>query len=905
MLRRINGFKSYLFCAFVACGILPLVVLAVVLDWNLRRHAFADARNHLVSLTQEVRERIAEIMASMEQNLCSVQSNPVLREPETRHSELARLLGIYEQFYELAYYAPNGRILEATSKFADDPAPYQEHTSWFRQAVRTATRVVSRPTRRLGIDGLFVVVYLPILDDKDTVIGVVRASVRFSRISEMLTQVDLGEAGHLVLLDETGLILHHHDSRAILSRLPEEPDTVWAQWRNQVDGFSLLEGSRWMFATQELNAPETRVDCKWYLVGLQSEKEVLGVVAFAREWMLAFLSISLLLVTGSAALLARFLAGTLSPVVQAARHVAQKDWNLVRIMPKGPREVRELSQSFNEMAEAIRSYQGRLETKVVERTRELNRKKKQLASLNAQMRATFESSHEGMLMVSKEGHVFAMNRRFREFFSLRELRSLQVDYLEREIRNCVREPQGFAGFQQDLDEAGSKLIDGRREAQWISRSPREQCLRVYSTEVSDKSGESLGRLWVCHDITETRNLEQGLQQAQKMEAIGRLAGGVAHDFNNLLAGMIGNLDLLRPAISCNQEATEELQAAHLAALRATDLVRQILGVARKSHLTLKSSDANQLIEEVARFIRHGFGPQIQINVEPAPNPCRINVDASQLHQVLMNLTVNAKDAMTGRTDGRITLSTHHTMVSPGDFPVTAPQLTTPTPFVRIDVADNGTGIPPEVLKRMFEPFFTTKGPGKGTGLGLATTLGIVEQHAGWVTCDTALGAGTTFHVFLPEDQSLIVESPIATPQIVEMPALRNEDATVLVIDDEPMVRSLNERALKRLGYRTLTATDGLDGLNRFEEHQQQVDVVLLDLTMPNMSGPETFRKLRELSPDLPVIIYTGYVVDADEFTAANGSAPDAILCKPLSLDNLAVEVRKALNRPRQALLAAA
>lgn len=898
-----NSIRTYLFTALTACGILPLVVLACVLDYNLCRQAFSEARNNLSILSQEVGERIGEIMGSIERDLSSVQSNPVIRQRETRKSELIRLLGIYEQFYELAFYSPEGRLLEATSKFGDDPAPYQEHTAWFRDAVETGKRMVSRPSRRLGIDGLFVVVYLPILGDEGDVLGVARASVRFSRVSEMLTEIDLGKTGRLVLMDDTGLILHHPDPAFILRRMVDSPGSPWPEWRTQASGISNIDGSRWLFGTQEIPAAQTRVDRDWVLVGLQPERDVLAVVSFARELLIIFLSVSLLLVTGGAAVLTKFLAALLSPVVQASREVARKNWDLVRVPPKGPREIQELSHSFNEMAEAICSYQGQLEVKVAERTHELDQKKQQLAVLNAQMHAGFESSLDGILMVSNAGDILSMNHRFREFFGLPEGVTLSTAQIEEQIRERFPDLPGFDGFRQDLHLDDSKLIDGRREAEWHFTIPRERCVRVYSTAVTGKDQCPIGRLWVFHDITETRDLEMGLQQAQKMEAIGRLAGGIAHDFNNLLAGMIGNLDLLKTSVSGNQEATEELEAARQAALRASDLVRQILGVARKSRLSLKSSDANQLITEVTKFIRHGFGPQLEIRTEPAGTPCRINVDPSQLHQVLMNLSVNARDALAGRTDGRITLSTQHVVLSPAEIPLTeAEEL--PSRFVRIDVADNGTGIPQDVMKRMFEPFFTTKGPGKGTGLGLATTLGIVEQHAGWVTCDSKLGAGTTFHVFLPEDESPCAEEP-AAPTVVDMPVQRKAEETVLVIDDEAMVRSLNERYLKRLGYRTLTAVDGRDGLARFEQHRNEVDLVLLDLTMPNMSGPETFRRLRENHPDLPVIIYSGYVVDDQEFATANGSAPDAILSKPLALDSLANEVRKALNRRQSNLLAAA
>ncbi|MEQ1843233.1 MAG: cache domain-containing protein, partial [Verrucomicrobiales bacterium] len=281
--------RTYSFAAFFGVGVVPLLVLAVGLSYDLHRGAVRDARDHLTMVTTEVSERIGEIMGGIEKDLSSLQSNPIFRNPESskanRGAEMDRLLRIYEQFHDLAFYTPEGNLVSATNVYLEDPAPYREYTSWFRTAVTTGERTVSRPTRRLGIEGLFAVVYLPIEKDRETNVplGVIRASVRFDKVIDMLAEVDLGKDGQLILIDENGLVLHQRQPGSTLERFSDP--AVWDQWRSARSGRCAMAGENWMFADQVLLKEQTRVGVKWFLIGLLSEAEVLGSVESARNMM--------------------------------------------------------------------------------------------------------------------------------------------------------------------------------------------------------------------------------------------------------------------------------------------------------------------------------------------------------------------------------------------------------------------------------------------------------------------------------------------------------------------------------------------------------------------------------------------------------------------------------------------
>jgi PAS domain S-box-containing protein len=405
---------------------------------------------------------------------------------------------------------------------------------------------------------------------------------------------------------------------------------------------------------------------------------------------------------------------------------------------------------------------------------------------------------------------------------------------------------------------------------------------VFSPAGGGADGEPAGLAVVARDLTDRKRLEDQVREAQKMEAIGQLAGGVAHDFNNLLTVILGNLELARELVR-GSETEELLTATETAARRAADLTGQLLGFARRRPMTFGPVDLNELVHETAGLLRRTIDPRVVIREQLRPMLWGTRADAGQVNQVLMNLCLNARDAIPA--GGSISLITGNVTLTPDD---TASSVAArPGKYVRIRVADTGVGMPPEVKARIFEPFFTTKGLGQGTGLGLAVVFGIVHAHGGWIACESQPGDGTVFDVFLP-----MFETEAEQPAEPAAAAPPGRGERVLFVDDEPMIRELAGTVLSQLGYDATVASDGAEAVERFRAARGEFDLVVLDLTMPTMSGREALGQIRALGPEVPVILASGYSADRVDL---RGEAVQ-FLDKPFSPSDLAKAVRQVLDR---------
>lgn len=378
-------------------------------------------------------------------------------------------------------------------------------------------------------------------------------------------------------------------------------------------------------------------------------------------------------------------------------------------------------------------------------------------------------------------------------------------------------------------------------------------------------------------ITERIRLEQQLLQSQKMEAVGQLAGGIAHDFNNLLQAIRGNVDLAAGSLPQSDPAREYLQTVKQAGLRAAELTRALLAFSRKTIGMPRPLDLRSIVSEVVQFLRHAIDPRIVIETSAPPELWHVHADPSQMHQVLMNLCVNARDAMPH--GGRLTIALESLTRDGEDF-------------VRLTVGDTGMGMDAETRRRMFEPFFTTKELGKGTGLGLAVVYGVVTQHGGALTVDSEPGRGARFVIELPRSTQ--------TPEVVSPPACRpapekSAGETVLVVDDDEVVRQVACSILTRVGYVVLEAEDGARAVSIYQQERNCIAAVLLDLTMPKRSGVEVLADLRRIDPAVRVILCSGYSVEAQGLDLAQLGAT-GFLQKPYSLDEMARAIRQAIDQ---------
>jgi CheY-like chemotaxis protein len=373
-----------------------------------------------------------------------------------------------------------------------------------------------------------------------------------------------------------------------------------------------------------------------------------------------------------------------------------------------------------------------------------------------------------------------------------------------------------------------------------------------------------------------------------MEAVGRLAGGVAHDFNNLLTAIGGYSELLQTRWGASAPGSKEIEEIRRACQRATALTRQLLAFSRRQVLEPKVLDLNAVVSRMEQMLRRLIGEDIELTTSLHPALGRVKADPSQVEQILMNLVVNARDAMP--QGGRVVVETANVELGPS-FAARHPE-TNPGSYVMLAVSDTGTGMDPETLAHLFEPFFTTKGPGEGTGLGLSTVYGIVKQSGGNIWAYSEPGRGSTFKIYLPR----VEEAAESASETARVPPRLRGNETILVVEDEKIVRSLALDILKMHGYSVLEARNGTEALEVAARHSGTIHLMLTDVVMPQMGGPELVQRLQPLRPEMRILYMSGYTGGA--LVQQGVLEPDtALLSKPFGVDALARKIREILDQP--------
>jgi hypothetical protein len=444
-------------------------------------------------------------------------------------------------------------------------------------------------------------------------------------------------------------------------------------------------------------------------------------------------------------------------------------------------------------------------------------------------------------------------------------------------------PQGWADRLRAAESRVLATGETVRGKEWVAYPDgRQALLDIAVSPLRGDDGTPAGLIVTGRDVTEQSRLEEQLRQSQKLEAVGRLAGGIAHDFNNLLTVILGNLELVRVGAG-REEVADLLAATERAARQAADLTKQMLGFARREPLKTTTIDLNALVQDSIALLRRTIDPRITIRFEPGVDLRTVAADPVQIQQVLMNLCLNARDAMPD--GGTLTIETANAPAARHPDGGTADRK---AEFVRVSVTDTGVGMTEEVRAKIFEPFFTTKDVGQGTGLGLAVVYGVARAHGGWVECASAPGTGSRFDVYLPRG---IVTKEAVPDRVAPHAPPRGRGELILVADDEPLVRTLARTALERHGYRVLVAADGVEAVDVFRREAGKVSLAILDASMPQMSGRQACEAIRRIDPSVRVLFASGHSV-ADVPPADSATA---LLHKPYTPTSLAAAVRQILD----------
>ena len=490
-----------------------------------------------------------------------------------------------------------------------------------------------------------------------------------------------------------------------------------------------------------------------------------------------------------------------------------------------------------------------------------------------------EQSPVAIAITDAEGRVQYVNARYTQI-SGHTLEAILEDNLE-VLREGHATEEDYQQFRQTVGAGGQwhgELTRQRGDGQQIWESVQVSYLR-------GPTGEITNLLCLREDITERRQLEQQLRQAQKMESLGTLAGGIAHDFNNILAVINGYAELSLMHAGDPKLLTKHLHEIQRAASRACGLVRQILTFSRKAEIRFAPVDLNQLVRELTALLGETFPRNVSLQLALADALPPLLADQNQIQQIVLNLCVNARDAMPA--GGVITLATS---VVPGTDLASRAGIDPARSFACLNVTDTGTGMTPEVRARLFEPFFTTKPSNQGTGLGLAVVYGIATNHHGFIDVDSAPGAGSSFRVYLPLADDVTLEKPPAAS--THFPGGTER---LLVVDDEISLRRLLETALTRKGYTVTSAGDGLEAIELVADPARDFDLVLLDVNMPGATGVEVFKVIKTARPHLPVLVLSGHLTPGirEDF---NRIGHADFVQKPYTLDDLGRRLRVLLDR---------
>jgi len=511
-----------------------------------------------------------------------------------------------------------------------------------------------------------------------------------------------------------------------------------------------------------------------------------------------------------------------------------------------------------------------------ERIAERKQAEEALQESEERYRTVLEASPDPVVAYDMEGKVIYVDPAFTKVFgwTSEELLGGKIDYIPEDnwpetqmMIDMVLAGENFSGIESRRYTKQGNIVD----------------VTISAAIYPDRDGNPAGSIHVLRDITERKRLEAQLQYAQKIEAVGTLAGGVAHDFNNLLMGIQGNVSLMLMDMDSAHPDYERLKNIEKQIQSGARLTSHLLGYARKGKYEVKPLDLNQLVEETSDT----FGrtkKEITIHQEPAEDLFPVEADPGQIEQVLLNLFVNASDAMPG--GGKLILKTVNVTHKDMKGKLYEPK---PGNYVLLTVTDTGIGMYKKTMERIFDPFFTTKEMGRGTGLGLASAYGIIKAHGGYIDVDSRRGHGTTFSIYLPATEKE-VQRVVRTAERVA-----KGTGKVLLVDDEEVVLEVGQELLEATGYTVLTAKDGKEAIKVYRKNRDNIDIVVLDMVMPNMGGGEAYDRMREMNPNVKVLLSSGYSIDGEASEILERGC-DGFIQKPFTMKELSGEIGKILGK---------
>ncbi len=587
----------------------------------------------------------------------------------------------------------------------------------------------------------------------------------------------------------------------------------------------------------------------------------------------------------AALLLSSAIVKPLKHLKRAAGELSRKNLS-ARVHVKTRDEVGLLANTFNKMAEELQGNFQRIQKQITLTREEIDKRKSAEAALeyrNIMLSTQQETSLDGILVHNENGRIMVCNGPFAQLWHMdhpilnRQLNDPDI------LQHMVEQVQNPETFSSLVDVLWQNKTENSRD-EIILKDGR--ILDGYSSPMRNTKGEYLGRVWYFRDITEQRRAEEQLLQTQKMDVVGQLAGGIAHDFNNMLGGIMGAAQAIEMELDKNDPNYAFIQMIIQTSERAGQLTQKLLSFSRKGKQQVARVDLNQTVRDIVDLIQHTFDPRIEVETKLAESSSTVSGDPVQIHNALLNIALNARDAMP--EGGRLSFATRRQHLDE-HFASKKGQDVKPGEYIEVSISDTGIGMSEAVRKKLFEPFYTTKEVGKGTGLGLSAVYGTVKDHKGAVSIYSEEGLGSIFKIYFPAGKE--EEGP---PQAASEEELYRGSGTILLIDDEEVIRSTTSKMLHHIGFDVITAVNGKEGVALYEQQRDSIVLVIIDFVMPKMNGPTAFRKIRKINPEARVLLASGFGLSEKPQQILDEGAK-AFIQKPFRMSALTTAIKQALS----------
>ena len=675
---------------------------------------------------------------------------------------------------------------------------------------------------------------------------------------------------YVFAVNKNGIIVHTSETgvpRGLLQlNPPDTPDKI------DITPFKSTAGDLFYLISTGIGDP-SYADLYFVL----SHNKIMSDLKYHRDLMIGVGIVLLATIPFSLAFfLSRFVSRPVYRMREGVKRIGSGDLSF-RMVMKTEDEIDQLVKDINLMAENLEQVKTGLEEEIAER----HNVEMSLAKQKELLDNILNNVPLSIFWKDRHSVYMGCNRAFAKAAELKTQKDIigKTDY---DLPWKKEESDFYREIDEKIINTGLPILD--LEERITVADGEERTVVTSKVPLRDQKGNIFGVLGIYYDITEKREIEEALKHKQKMEAIGTLAGGIAHDFNNILGIIIGYTELIMSEMENDNPSSQDMQQILDSALRAKDLVRQILTFSRKSKEERKPVKLSSIVEEEARLLRSTLPANIEIRVNINSEQGIVYADHTQMHQVVMNLCTNAAHAME-ENGGVLKISLSNIEVTQ-DLAKEYHDIL-PGPFLELKIEDNGTGIEPEILSRIFDPFFTTKIDGKGTGMGLSVVHGIVKAHRGNISVSSVAGKGTAFSILLPQIVSELVDEEIS----IDVPKGKER---ILVVDDEIKLLKLEERTLISLGYRVTPANSSIEALRIYQNSPEDFDLILTDYSMPHMTGHQLSMKILEINPSASIILCTGYN-DSINPEKVEAAGIKALLYKPVKRNELISKIGEILN----------